>query len=66
MQIQQAKRSVVKKIWTEEHQKLFETYELPKPLKEFKVDLKAVTLKSKSKTSTNSSSTEIDYNKKYG
>ena len=63
--INTTKKKCGEKNWTEEHQKLFETYELPKPLKEFKVDLKAVTLKSKSKTSTNSS-TEIDYNKKYG
>ena len=50
--INKTKKKCGEKNWTEEHQKLFETYELPKPLKEFKVDLKAITLKSKSKTST--------------
>ena len=60
--INTTKRKCGEKNWTEEHQKLFETYELPKPLKEFKV----TALKTKSKTSTNNSSTEIDYSKKYG
>jgi hypothetical protein len=56
----------VTKIWTEEHQKLFETYELPKPLKEFKVDLKAVTLKWLNQKQAPTAAQKLIIIKKYG
>ena len=53
------KRKTYEKNWSEEQQKMYESYELPKPLKEFKVP--ALT----SKTKGNIITTSIDLSKKF-